>query len=262
MHSDSSDRSTAVNFSHSRDVGTGVTVDRSGGPEPSGQCAYCRRYFGESLLAVPHKGIRTALKKSGIQVLTPCCQKCLNQITTGHKNSSTRAHSLYVRTALKEAQRMVQSDRWERGEFSIRKALKDANLEISQIEGEIKRLFDDMERLSRLRNDIFSASMHVRETLLRRELKSYPARRREADRIISDPVLRQRIFSRDGFVCLECGSLDDLSIDHFIPVFHGGSNEDRNLRTLCTPCNSKKGAKLLREIERIEQDSPPNSGLA
>lgn len=34
---------------------------------------------------------------------------------------------------------------------------------------------------------------------------------------------------------------DDLSLDHIIPVSRNGRDREENLRTLCRPCNSKKG---------------------
>lgn len=53
--------------------------------------------------------------------------------------------------------------------------------------------------------------------------------------------VRRRVFARDGFRCLHCGSVRQLSIDHDIPISKGGTNDESNLRTLCTPCNSSKG---------------------
>lgn len=34
-----------------------------------------------------------------------------------------------------------------------------------------------------------------------------------------------------------------LSIDHIYPKSKGGGNERKNLRVLCTPCNTTKGIK-------------------
>lgn len=55
--------------------------------------------------------------------------------------------------------------------------------------------------------------------------------------------LRLKIYRRDGYRCCRCGS-NDLTIDHIIPVSKGGTNEDKNLRTMCRICNSKKGTKI------------------
>ncbi|MBA2684056.1 MAG: HNH endonuclease [Gemmatimonadaceae bacterium] len=55
--------------------------------------------------------------------------------------------------------------------------------------------------------------------------------------------LRARIYERDGYRCLTCGSIERLSLDHIIPFSHGGQDTEENLRTLCTPCNSRRGAR-------------------
>lgn len=71
----------------------------------------------------------------------------------------------------------------------------------------------------------------------------------EMEGIVRRPVsrtLRQRVYERDEFRCVECGELDPkrLSVDHIVPVIRGGSNALTNLRTLCRSCNSAKGAAL------------------
>lgn len=55
--------------------------------------------------------------------------------------------------------------------------------------------------------------------------------------------IRKRIFERDGFVCVECGSDKKLQCDHIVPVCDGGIAEDDNLQTLCRDCNMRKGTK-------------------
>lgn len=72
--------------------------------------------------------------------------------------------------------------------------------------------------------------------------------RREAERVrtcrMPPQWLRDRIFRRDGPVCPECGTTKDLSIDHIVPFSRGGETIESNLRVLCRPCNSMKGAKV------------------
>lgn len=53
---------------------------------------------------------------------------------------------------------------------------------------------------------------------------------------------REAVFERDGNRCLKCGSSNDLSIDHVVPLSKGGDNDTDNLQTLCKTCNSSKGA--------------------
>ena len=46
-----------------------------------------------------------------------------------------------------------------------------------------------------------------------------------------------------------CGSAENLVIDHIIPLSHGGSNDVRNLRTLCQSCNTKEGWKYRERAQ-------------
>ncbi len=51
--------------------------------------------------------------------------------------------------------------------------------------------------------------------------------------------------------CAACGSVDELVIDHIIPIAKGGSCEQSNLQALCAPCNRQKGAKMPNEWRAI-----------
>lgn len=54
--------------------------------------------------------------------------------------------------------------------------------------------------------------------------------------------LRRKIYRRDGYQCVRCGSTDHLSLDHIWPWSLGGKDLEQNLQTLCRSCNSRKGA--------------------
>lgn len=43
--------------------------------------------------------------------------------------------------------------------------------------------------------------------------------------------------------CLNCGTTDDLTIDHVVPMAKGGANYPDNLQSLCQDCNEKKFTK-------------------
>lgn len=57
-------------------------------------------------------------------------------------------------------------------------------------------------------------------------------------------ALRWEVFAADSYRCCECGSPDDLTIDHIYPVSRGGTDARENLQTLCRPCNCRKGARV------------------
>jgi 5-methylcytosine-specific restriction endonuclease McrA len=56
--------------------------------------------------------------------------------------------------------------------------------------------------------------------------------------------LRWRVWERDNFTCLHCGSRRDLTADHFVPESRGGLMTFENLQTLCRTCNCRKGARM------------------
>ena len=73
-------------------------------------------------------------------------------------------------------------------------------------------------------------------------------------------VNRHRIMRRDGYSCVYCGNKKELTIDHVIPKSKGGDNSWNNLVTCCSPCNLKKGDKLLHEtnMRMIKKPTEPN----
>ena len=47
---------------------------------------------------------------------------------------------------------------------------------------------------------------------------------------------RERIFSRDGYICMYCEGLAE-EIDHIIPYVYSQDNSDENLVASCRDCN-------------------------
>lgn len=56
--------------------------------------------------------------------------------------------------------------------------------------------------------------------------------------------LRRRVHERDAYRCVACGSHHELCCDHVVPESRGGETTFENLRTMCGPCNRRKGARL------------------
>lgn len=54
-----------------------------------------------------------------------------------------------------------------------------------------------------------------------------------------------------GNVCHLCGKPGATTIDHIVPVVHGGDNSLDNLRPAHLSCNSSRGARSLEEWRRV-----------
>lgn len=69
-------------------------------------------------------------------------------------------------------------------------------------------------------------------------------------------VSRKSIMIRDAYECQYCGSKEDLTIDHVIPVSKGGKWEWNNLVAACSRCNVKKSNKLSKECGMYPKNAP------
>lgn len=45
-------------------------------------------------------------------------------------------------------------------------------------------------------------------------------------------------------LCVDCGTTQDLTIDHIIPLSKSGTNQIDNLQILCRSCNARKGNRI------------------
>ena len=61
------------------------------------------------------------------------------------------------------------------------------------------------------------------------------------------PVDEAAIYERDK-VCIYCGSAEDLTLDHLIPLTREGPHCQDNLAVACRSCNSSKGTKTYEEF--------------
>jgi len=87
--------------------------------------------------------------------------------------------------------------------------------------------------------------------------------------------VREKVFVDDEFICQYCQEqkrVNELVVDHFIPLEKGGDSSDRNLITSCVRCNSHKSDLLpsdflsrnhifLKPTLRIKALEAPNKKL-
>ena len=64
--------------------------------------------------------------------------------------------------------------------------------------------------------------------------------------------VKSSILEKTGGVCAVCGrplSQSKVTIDHYIPKYHGGTDDERNLLPLCRNCNKSKGSRIVQAKE-------------
>jgi 5-methylcytosine-specific restriction endonuclease McrA len=75
-------------------------------------------------------------------------------------------------------------------------------------------------------------------------------RNRNFDRGVVPTLTNERLFRRDGHLCLYCGGkfpAAALTRDHIVPVSRGGANVWDNVCSACARCNHHKGARTPGE---------------
>lgn len=85
----------------------------------------------------------------------------------------------------------------------------------------------------------------IRNADTTRAKREHSQRRREQFSKDYDRLMLALI-ERDGFECAICGTRDDLTIDHIVPLSKGGGDDLDNLRLLCRKHNSQKGDKTVK----------------
>ena len=80
-------------------------------------------------------------------------------------------------------------------------------------------------------------------------------------KIAAQTPSRSMIYKRDGNKCQYCGSTRSLTIDHVIPRSKGGGDTWENLVVACSPCNIKKGDKML-EHTGMKLSSTPKAPIS
>jgi 5-methylcytosine-specific restriction endonuclease McrA len=83
-------------------------------------------------------------------------------------------------------------------------------------------------------------------------LREYKKKQRSAVRFS-----KQNVFLRDGYICQYCNILVDrhtATLDHVLPVSHGGKSNWNNCTTSCGRCNSPKGndSRIVPKVKPVK----------
>ena len=126
--------------------------------------------------------------------------------------------------------------------------------------------------LSRRRNEQTrtNAGIHVKECLqcgqpFETRIKTAVCCSNQCKQARQSALIQQRatrrgrflLFQRDNFQCIYCGASPrqegvHLTIDHILPMFHGGDSTASNLVTACEYCNKSKQDSLLPLVTQTE----------
>lgn len=105
-------------------------------------------------------------------------------------------------------------------------------------------------------NYIRTSSLHVRKPLVitLSTFNGFPKK--------SIAYSRRALYRRDNNTCQYCGTklgLNNLTIDHVVPVSKGGKTSWDNCVIACRPCNSRKGNNLLymTNMRLLAEPKPP-----
>lgn len=73
-----------------------------------------------------------------------------------------------------------------------------------------------------------------------------------------EKIDRRTIIERDKWTCYLCGQIctpKNVTLDHVVPLFLGGTHTADNLRVACRSCNCSKGAKPLDDFLNFKWES-------
>jgi len=60
-------------------------------------------------------------------------------------------------------------------------------------------------------------------------------------------ILPKELYKVYNSSCWACGGIQNISLDHIVPLSRGGAHSVGNMLSLCRSCNSSKGNRLLSE---------------
>lgn len=86
-------------------------------------------------------------------------------------------------------------------------------------------------------------SSDLLDVLEKEEVKAQRYKNLRQDIIVRREEIRGKLRERGEDACQQCGSKEDLCIDHIKPLSKGGDNNMDNLQFLCRSCNSSKSNK-------------------
>ena len=92
--------------------------------------------------------------------------------------------------------------------------------------------------------------LEIEESLKLRNEKNKDPEKELLEDYFTHPEKRKEIFERDKYICHYCGekvTVEDATLDHFVPQSKDGKHTKENLKTCCFVCNSIKSGKTYED---------------
>jgi 5-methylcytosine-specific restriction endonuclease McrA len=80
-------------------------------------------------------------------------------------------------------------------------------------------------------------------------------RRARARGVYSEAINKEELIKVRSGCCVFCGSKEDITVDHIIPISRGGPHVLSNLQPLCMSCNCAKRDMTMDEFITKQQES-------
>jgi len=212
-------------------------------------CSYCSAQERGDFPLIREHDLKLQQRKKvfKLKVRLPACQSCLSRISNLQLHRAMPSSTLVLRNHAKILHASIfergKKTGWERA-VQLMASMKGLGPLLSSEEKELRDLVELLVQRTRTFED---AKRDVEEAKRLIETCSgiaYAEARRIADSEIRDERLRQTVFGAANNKCLHCGTSENLTVDHIIPVKEGGGSHLENLQCLCVKCNSRKGARI------------------
>jgi len=174
----------------------------------------------------------------------------------GKDKGSKDGYNIYCKPCVKmRSQKTRDLDPGQNRIWQIAYAQKNRK---SKSEKDLKRYYSKKEEIL-IKNAEYRKTNHESKLEIERASRdknkeknrpSKNARQSVRNRLVSDSKYviiykdLKRIYSQP---CLNCGTNENQSLDHKIPLSRGGEHRIGNIMTLCQPCNASKNAKTIME---------------
>ena len=154
--------------------------------------------------------------------------------------------------------------RWNRKNKSERKEEEPnadlKTIKIEQARREIRKLRNEISRLN-ARNQALKEEADALRSRNKTLSAEYSERRGETvkqrkDREFQTEFLkiRRTILKRDEYKCCDCGSEAGLCVHHIVARKDGGTNEPKNLITMCTACHRDRHRRAGKSYLQAARD--------